>query len=113
MNNNQDALHRRRLVSRKVLRRTTGSLRYLYMLLSVFPPTLALSTRGGELLGSYQITIGVILYIPAVILAVSLVMHHKEIFNQRLLEQAVCPKCSYDLTGNISGTCPECGTAIE
>jgi len=24
-----------------------------------------------------------------------------------------CQVCKYDLTGNISGTCPECGTAIE
>ena len=24
----------------------------------------------------------------------------------------VCPSCGYDLTGNVSGTCPECGTAI-
>ena len=23
-----------------------------------------------------------------------------------------CPACSYDLTGNVSGVCPECGTAI-
>lgn len=23
-----------------------------------------------------------------------------------------CPKCRYDLTGNESGVCPECGTAI-
>ncbi len=23
-----------------------------------------------------------------------------------------CSKCAYDLTGNISGTCPECGTRI-
>jgi hypothetical protein len=23
-----------------------------------------------------------------------------------------CPKCSYDLTGNVSGVCPECGTEI-
>ena len=23
-----------------------------------------------------------------------------------------CPACSYDLRGNVSGTCPECGTAI-
>jgi hypothetical protein len=23
-----------------------------------------------------------------------------------------CPKCSYSLTGNISGICPECGTAV-
>ena len=24
----------------------------------------------------------------------------------------VCPRCYYNLTGNTSGTCPECGTAI-
>ena len=24
----------------------------------------------------------------------------------------VCPRCSYDLTGNVSGICPECGTPI-
>ena len=24
----------------------------------------------------------------------------------------LCAQCAYDLTGNISGTCPECGTAI-
>ena len=23
-----------------------------------------------------------------------------------------CPRCPYDLTGNASGTCPECGTPI-
>ena len=23
-----------------------------------------------------------------------------------------CPACGYDLTGNASGTCPECGTAV-
>ena len=24
-----------------------------------------------------------------------------------------CPTCEYDLTGNVSGVCPECGTAIQ
>ena len=23
-----------------------------------------------------------------------------------------CPDCGYDLTGNTSGVCPECGTAV-
>ncbi len=24
-----------------------------------------------------------------------------------------CQKCGYDLTGNVSGVCPECGTAVR
>ena len=28
------------------------------------------------------------------------------------LKPGVCPTCSYNLTGNISGTCPECGTPV-
>lgn len=24
-----------------------------------------------------------------------------------------CPQCRYDLTGNLSGKCPECGTPIS
>ena len=27
-------------------------------------------------------------------------------------EPGFCRSCAYDLTGNISGTCPECGTPI-
>jgi hypothetical protein len=24
-----------------------------------------------------------------------------------------CPRCGYDLTGNVSGQCPECGAAVR
>ena len=27
--------------------------------------------------------------------------------------QGACATCGYDLTGNQSGTCPECGTAVQ
>lgn len=30
----------------------------------------------------------------------------------RRREPGCCYKCHYDLTGNVSGTCPECGTNI-
>ncbi len=30
-----------------------------------------------------------------------------------ILTSLACRKCSYDLTGNVSGVCPECGTAVE
>jgi hypothetical protein len=26
--------------------------------------------------------------------------------------QGLCPTCGYNLTGNTSGTCPECGTVV-
>jgi uncharacterized paraquat-inducible protein A len=28
-----------------------------------------------------------------------------------LKSRGLCPACAYDLTGNVSGVCPECGTA--
>lgn len=31
---------------------------------------------------------------------------------RQLARRGYCPVCSYDLTGNVSGCCPECGTAI-
>jgi hypothetical protein len=30
----------------------------------------------------------------------------------RLLSPNLCRQCAYDLTGNVSGRCPECGTLI-
>ena len=30
----------------------------------------------------------------------------------RRAKAGVCTRCSYDLTGNVSGVCPECGTAV-
>lgn len=31
----------------------------------------------------------------------------------RAVSSSACRCCSYDLTGNVSGVCPECGTAIR
>ena len=31
---------------------------------------------------------------------------------RRVQNNSACRKCGYDLTGNVSGVCPECGTAI-
>lgn len=35
-----------------------------------------------------------------------------KVWANRRLPQARCRRCSYDLRGNTSGICPECGTAI-
>jgi len=32
---------------------------------------------------------------------------------RRVHDSAGCGTCGYDLTGNVSGVCPECGTPIE
>ena len=32
---------------------------------------------------------------------------------QRAVLRGDCPFCSYNLTGNVSGTCPECGRVIN
>lgn len=31
---------------------------------------------------------------------------------RRRAEPGRCPRCEYDLTGNVSGVCPECGTKV-
>jgi len=31
----------------------------------------------------------------------------------RRWRKGLCVRCAYDLTGNVSGVCPECGTKIE
>jgi hypothetical protein len=31
---------------------------------------------------------------------------------RKTFEGGLCHRCGYDLTGNISGVCPECGTKI-
>lgn len=30
----------------------------------------------------------------------------------KVIREGYCMKCGYNLTGNVSGTCPECGTEI-
>ena len=43
---------------------------------------------------------------------VRLVASFPRIDNSRPPYQGRCPRCSYDLTGNVSSTCPECGMAV-
>jgi len=33
--------------------------------------------------------------------------------SRQRVRMGLCGKCSYDLTGNTSGRCPECGTAVS
>lgn len=42
---------------------------------------------------------------------VSRLLGHRRLRNRRAA--GLCLTCAYDLTGNISGICPECGTCID
>jgi predicted RNA-binding Zn-ribbon protein involved in translation (DUF1610 family) len=37
----------------------------------------------------------------------------REVSPERRIRQHLCSACGYDLTGNTSGVCPECGRAVE
>lgn len=41
------------------------------------------------------------------------VLRKEEARCKALRSKGLCHVCKYDLTGNVSGRCPECGTAIE
>ncbi|UCE59218.1 MAG: hypothetical protein JSU63_17460 [Phycisphaerales bacterium] len=43
----------------------------------------------------------------------ALVIVHRWISRSGRVPDGVCTKCGYNLTGNVSGTCPECGTEVE
>jgi hypothetical protein len=32
---------------------------------------------------------------------------------RKAIESGRCPSCGYDLAGNVSGVCPECGVPVE
>ena len=52
--------------------------------------------------------VGVPLWIPLVALAVPTALVWRRWF--RRARPGHCPRCGYNLTGNVSGVCPECGT---
>jgi hypothetical protein len=41
-----------------------------------------------------------------------LVVFGKPARGRRRRQRGLCVKCAYDLTGNVSGKCPECGTSV-
>jgi hypothetical protein len=57
--------------------------------------------------------IDVALWLPAVLLAVLPVTAVVRAATRRRRVPEGCPNCGYDLTGNVSGRCPECGTTVQ
>lgn len=58
---------------------------------------------------SLAVTMFVVLFVPYL---VARYVHHKVRW-RRLEDANLCVACGYDLTGNVSGRCPECGTACQ
>jgi hypothetical protein len=50
------------------------------------------------------------LAVGSCMLLLSIVTIHAGVRRQRREDAGRCEKCLYDLTGNVSGVCPECGT---
>ena len=50
------------------------------------------------------------LWIPPVVLAIPTYILWRR---DRRYPPGHCQECGYNLTGNVSGVCPECGTKIE
>ena len=60
-------------------------------------------------------SLGSLLFVgPAVALtAILTVFGHRTKLRARFSEEPLCHECQYNLTGNLSGRCPECGTPID
>ena len=50
------------------------------------------------------------LWLPVLAVGVGATVLHRQ---RNRLRVGSCQHCGYDLTGNVSGRCPECGAAIE
>ena len=59
--------------------------------------------------GWNMIVIPIWLPLACVTLLTIVLFHH----NRARRIEGLCRKCDYDLTGNESGVCPECGTPVE
>ena len=51
-----------------------------------------------------------LLVCTACLLGLSAVRHRRQSARADRAARGLCVGCGYDLTGNVSGVCPECGT---
>jgi hypothetical protein len=70
----------------------------------------------GRCLGSEEVAMAVDLtvlmavpYVVARLVATGLALIDGPVRRDRRRRRGLCVKCAYDLTGNVSGVCPECG----
>lgn len=56
----------------------------------------------------------IVLLLPGLLFLIGIVatllVKHREV--NKVHRDGICDQCGYDLTGNTSGVCPECGVVI-
>jgi hypothetical protein len=74
---------------------------------TIFYPVMALgSCMGGAFGNSFDVVVPLI-WVPAAW------VYLRSRFRSPRYPKNHCQSCGYDLTGNVSGRCPECGTVIS
>ena len=70
--------------------------------------------RRGQFLYLYARDLTLPLWMPTVASAVLPAVRGMRLWNKsRRRRRGLCPACGYDLTGNVSGVCPECGARVR
>lgn len=83
----------------------------LSTLIATLPLLAILAFRGDFVVQLRMIGVVVLLMSPIVLIVGTMVWIDRR--DQRRMDPTRCSNCDYDLTGNVSGICPECGTAIR
>jgi len=73
--------------------------------------SILIATLTATVLSSFAFSSVWTFLIPPVVLVASTIVLYFILPDEPLVGS--CVTCNYDLTGNVSGTCPECGTPIE
>lgn len=95
----------------QMMREMQTSPRFWVLVGTLFLPGLCISEGVRQWLGSlWPVCVGV-----TAILAIGCISRIRKLQRQslcrRLVDLGLCSSCGYDLTGNTSGVCPECGTS--
>lgn len=77
---------------------------------SKFPPALKWFVAGVCMVGMFVVPGAGLLWVFGGAAAVAL--SSVALLRLRYYRPGHCPRCKYNLTGNLSGVCPECGTEV-
>jgi hypothetical protein len=64
-----------------------------------------------EAIGTILLLMVGMIFVAGVVLSVVLTAARRRLSRERPI--GLCRRCGYNLTGNLSGVCPECGTPVK